>query len=161
AAATQQLDANVLDDLWADVAGKDAGKAFDALRKLSTSPAQAAALVRERVRPVAPADPKRLGTLITALQSDDFGVRQKAETELETLGDLAESELRKALANDPGLDLRQRLERLLRRSSGQAPAAGLVRDLRGVELLELAGGVDSRRVLDELAQGAPGARLTR
>src|SRR5262249_28537900 len=153
--------AQALDALWADLAGKDAAKAFEALRKLSASPAQAAALVAERVRPVAAADPKRLGALVTALQSDEFVGRPKAEAGLEGLGELADAELRKALASDPGLDLRQRLERLLRRLSGQVPSAAQVRDLRAVELLELAAGADARRVLDELARGAPGARLTR
>jgi RNA polymerase sigma factor (sigma-70 family) len=155
------LDAKALDGLWTDLAGKDAAKAFAALRKLAGSPAQAAALVKERVRPVAPADAKRVAALIADLESDEFTTRQKAEAGLEALGDLAEPELRKALDGGPGLDLRQRVERLLRRLSGQAASTGLVRDLRAVELLELAGGADARGVLDELSRGAPGARLTR
>jgi RNA polymerase sigma factor (sigma-70 family) len=161
AAPGQALAAGALDGLWADLAGKDAAKAFEALRKLAGSPAQAAALVKERVRPAAPADARRVAAMIADLESDEFTVRQKAEAGLEALGDLAEPELRQALEGGPGLDLRQRVERLLRRLSGQAASADLLRDLRAVELLEMAGGADARRVLDELSRGAPGARLTR
>ena len=158
----EKLDAKELDGLWADLAGKDAAKAFAALRRLAAAPTRAAALVRERVRPVAPAEPKAVAALLADLQNEEFAVRQKAEAGLEALGELAEPELRKALAGDSPADLRQRLERLLRRvSTGQHPSAEMVRDLRAVELLELAGGADARRVLEELGRGAPGARLTR
>jgi WD40 repeat protein len=162
--ATPQVkrEAKELDGLWADLAGKDAARAFAALRRLSVAPARAAALVEERVRPAAPADPKAVAALVADLQSGEFAVRQKAEARLEVLGELAEPELRKALAGDPGADLRQRLGRLLRRvGTGQDPSADLVRDLRAVELLELAGGAGARRVLEELGRGAAGARLTR
>jgi WD40 repeat protein len=161
AATGGQLDAKVVDELWEELGGKDAAKAFEALRTLTGSPAQAAALVKARVRPVSLPDAKRLGALLAALESDDFAVRQKAEADLEALGELAEPELRKALTSDPSLDLRQRIDRLLRRLSGQVPSTNLVRDLRAIELLELAAGSDARRVLEELARGAPGARLTR
>jgi WD40 repeat protein len=160
-----KLEAAALDGLWADLAGKDATKAFAALRKLAGSPAQAVALVKERLKPVAPADPKDLAALIAGLESEEFAVRQKAEARLEALGELAEPHMRKALDGGPAPALRQRLERLLQRLSGQAPPASLVRDLRAVELLELAAtglaGPRARGVLDELARGAAGARLTR
>jgi hypothetical protein len=154
-------DAKALDALWADLAGQDAGKAFDALRRLSANPGQAAGLVKERLRPVSPPDGKRVARLVDDLKGDNFEVRRQAEAELEGLGELAGPALGKVLEGDPPLDLRQRVRRLQRRLSGQAPAAGLVRDLRAVELLELAGGPESRQVLAALAGGAAGARLTR
>jgi hypothetical protein len=156
-----RLDARALDALWADLAGKDAGKAFDALRRLSANPGQAAGLVQERLRPASPPEAKRVERLVADLQSDRFEVRRKAEAELEGLGELVGPQLRKVLDGDPPLDLRQRVQRLQRRLSGQAPAAGLVCDLRAVELLEMAGGPESRQVLQVLAGGAAGARLTR
>jgi RNA polymerase sigma factor (sigma-70 family) len=159
--ATAEVGARERDALWADLRGKDGEKAFAALGKLSAAPAQAAALVKEHLRPVAAPDAARVRKLIADLESEEFEVRQKAETELEALNELAEPDLRKALAGGPSLDLRQRLERLLARLSGQAAPDSLVNDLRAVELLELAGGAESRRVLEELARGAPGARLAR
>jgi RNA polymerase sigma factor (sigma-70 family) len=156
-----RLDARALDALWADLAGEDAEKAFDALRRLSASPGQAAGLVKERLRPASPPDAKRVARLVADLQSERFEVRRQAEAELEGLGELAGPPLRKVLDGDPPLDLRQRVQRLLRRLSGLVPAAGLVRDLRAVELLELAGGPESRQVLEALAGGAAGSRVTR
>jgi WD40 repeat protein len=161
APARGKLDARVLAALWADLSGKDAGKAFDAIRKLSTSPAQAAALVQKGVRPVAPLAPKKVERLLADLDSDESDVREKAEEALAQLGELAEPGLRKALGKAASAELRQRVRRVLRGLALQGPSAALVRGLRAVELLELAGGRESRRVLEALARGSPAARLTR
>jgi WD40 repeat protein len=155
-----ELSRSTLGALWRDLAGRDAQKAFAAACKLSTAPAQAAALVKEHVRPVPAAEPRRLAQLLADLESERFAVRRQAEAELERLGELAAPALRQVLANEPALDLRQRVERLLRKLSG-VPAEALVRDLRAVEVLELAGGPAARQVLEALAAGAPGARLSR
>jgi WD40 repeat protein len=156
-----ELPARALDALWTDLAGKDATRAFDAIRKLSASPGQAVALIKGHVRPTTPADPKRLARLLGDLDSDRFEVRRQAQSELEGLGELAEPALRKALAGDPSLEVRQRVERLLDNLSGQVPQAGQLRELRAVELLELMGSSEARQLLKALAEGAPEARLTR
>ena len=51
------------------------------------------------------------------------------------------------------------MARLLDKHS--VPTAGPRRDLRAVELLELIGSAEARRVLQTVAGGMPGARLTR
>jgi WD40 repeat protein len=154
-----QLEPDTLDALWTDLAGRDAARAFEAMRKLSTSPDQALTLFRERVRPAPAPDGHRLARLVAELGSDRLAPRRRAESELQDLGSLAEPALRQALADDPPPDLRQRLERLLEKLS--VPAGGPMRELRAVELLELMGGSDARQLLRTLAGGAPGARLTR
>jgi WD40 repeat protein len=156
-----ELPARALDALWTDLAGQDATRAFDAIRKLSASPDQAITLLKDRVRPATPADPKRLARLLGDLDSDRFEVRRQAQSELEGLGELAESALRKGLAGDLSLEARQRVERLLDNLSGQVPQAGLLRELRAVELLELMGSSEARQLLQALANGVPEARLTR
>ncbi len=155
-----RLKAEEREALWADLAGKDATRAFTAIRKLCASPEGAVGLLKERLRPTRPVDPRRLARLVADLQSDEFASRRKAQTELEGLGELASAALRKALADDPPLDLRQRLERLLKRAE-KGPLPGQMRELRGVEVLELIGSKAARQVLDDLAGGAPGTRLTR
>src|SRR5262249_33167882 len=100
-ALTAKLQPRPLDALWTDLAGKDAGRAFDAIRKLSASPDQTIALVKERVRPASQPNLKRLSQLLTNLESDGFEVRRQAESELEGLAELAEPALRQALADDP------------------------------------------------------------
>jgi WD40 repeat protein len=156
-----ELPARDRDALWTDLADKDAARAFDAIRKLSASPNQAVALLKERVRPATPADPKRLTRLLGDLDSERFEVRRQAQSELEELGELAEAALRKALAGDPSFEVRQRVERLLDNLSRPVPQAGQLRELRAVELLESIGSSEARQLLRALAEGAPEARLTR
>jgi RNA polymerase sigma factor (sigma-70 family) len=159
-AAVPAISARTLDVLWTDLADKDAVRAFTAMRKLCVSVDQAVALIKERVHPVAAVDPKRLVKLLADLESEQFESRQQAEAELLEIGERAEPALRKALAGDPPLDLRQRLERLLKRWE-IGPTAELRRDLRAVEVLELIGSPDAHRLLESLAGGAPSARLSR
>jgi RNA polymerase sigma factor (sigma-70 family) len=160
-AQAQRLEAEVLDALWADLTGTDATRAFDAIRTLCASPHQAVALLREHVHLAAPPDPQRLALLLADLGSDRFETRRQAEAGLEGLHELAEPGLRQALAGDPPLDLRQRLDRLLNKLSGRVPPIRQLRDLRAVEVLELIGTSEARQLLQEVAGGAPGARLTR
>jgi hypothetical protein len=156
-----ELDDSTLETLWKDLAAPDAVRAFEAISKLNGSPTQAVALIRERVHPVASADEKRLARLVADLESDRFEVRKMAESELEGLGELAGAPLRKVLNDEPSLELRQRVNRLLRKLSGPTPSSLVVRDLRAVEMLELIGDAQARGVLEILARGAPDARLTR
>jgi RNA polymerase sigma factor (sigma-70 family) len=148
-----------LDALWTDLAGKDATRAYGALRKLSASPDQAVTRIRERVRPTAALDPGRLAQLLADLDSGRVASRRQAESELEGLGDLAEPALRKALEGDPPLVLRRRVERLLDKLVMPTPEQ--TRNLRAIELLELMGRSDARQVLLSLADGVPGTRVTR
>jgi RNA polymerase sigma factor (sigma-70 family) len=156
-----ELSPQVLDGLWTDLAGKDAALAFAAVRKLNASPDQAITLLKDHVRPATSADPKRLAQLLGDLENERFEQRRQAQTELEGLGELAESALRKALAGDPSLDLRQRLERLLDRLSSQMPGTEQLRELRALEALELVDSPEARQLIQTLAGGAPEARLTR
>jgi WD40 repeat protein len=159
-ARATRLPGRDLEALWADLASKDATRAFAAIRRLCASPDQAVALIKQRIGPATPADAKRLAQLVADLQSDRFELRRQAQSELEGLGERAEPALRRALAGDPPLELRQRLERLLALSA-KAPPAGQLRQLRTVESLELIGSAAARQVLRDLAGGVPDARLTR
>jgi RNA polymerase sigma factor (sigma-70 family) len=156
--AAAPLPARTLDGLWTDLAGQGAVRAFEALRKLSASPDQAIALIKERLHPAIPPDRDRVAQLLAGLASGRFDVRRQAEGELEGLGRLAEPALRRALADDPTLDQRLRLEGLLAKLA--APAAAEMLAIRAVELLELLGGAEARQVLRTLAEGEPTARLT-
>ena len=153
-----KLQAQDLDALWTGLAGEDASRALDAIRKLSTSPDQAVALIRERVSPATSPDPERLARLLADLEDGRVELRRQAESELEGLGELAEPALRKALDGDPPLVLRKRVERLLDKLF--VPTPGQMRDLRAVELLEMVGRSEARQVLRALAGGLPSTRLT-
>jgi hypothetical protein len=149
-----------LEASWAALADEDGARAFAAVRQLSRHPAQAADLVRQRLRPAAAADPDRLARLLADLDRPEFAARQKATADLAALGEQARPALEKALAGDPPLEVRQRVERLLQKLTGK-PSGASLRELRAVEALELAGGPEARRALEALAGGATEARLTR
>jgi hypothetical protein len=160
--APRELPATELKSLWADLAGKDAGRADLAIRTLAASPTSALPFVRKHLRPVSPVDERQLTRLIADLDSDDFTMRRKAAANLEKLGESLLPAYRKALAGKPSLETRRRLEALLEKATmawwDASPQR--LRELRAVEALELAGTKEAREALKELADGATGARLT-
>jgi hypothetical protein len=154
------LAARELEALWTDLAGKDVARAFAAQQTLGRHPAQAAALVRERLPAAKSVDPEQIAKRVADLSSRGLATRQKAVAELKEIGEQARPALVKALVGDVSLEVRQRIERLLRDMTA-SPAGGRLREQRAVESLALAGGPEAREVLASLAKGAPEARLTR
>ena len=159
--AVRDVSAEQRETLWTDLSGSDAAKAYQASWTLRTSP-QAMALLQSRVRPAAAPDPKRLARLIADLESDGFETREAAVRELVKIGELAEPTLQAALDRKPLVELRQRIELVLDRIVAERTlAAEDLRAIRVVELLEGNPTADARGMLESLAKGAAGARLTR
>lgn len=130
--------------------------------RLTGAPDRALQLLRERLRPVAATDPMRVAALLGSLDQKELSVRQQSASELEKLGELIEPALREALANQPGLERRKRLEQL---QVHLVPGAALPEEelrslLRAVELLEQIGTEDAIAVLRSQIVGADVARLT-
>jgi hypothetical protein len=100
---------------------------------LIASPDQAVTFFKNRLRPASPADPKRIQELIAELDSDRFAVRQHAMQELGRLGELAEATLRHKLQEKLSLEMRQRMEHLLRKLEPlHSPDRLRVLPLRGI-----------------------------
>jgi RNA polymerase sigma factor (sigma-70 family) len=156
----EKLGAEGLAKAWADLAGDDAPRAFRARWTLTTAADEAFVLLKDRLRPVKEAEPRRLRRLLADLDSDHFAVRQKAQQELEDLGDLAEPAMREALAGKPTLELRRSVEKLLEGLRGPSRRPEVLRGVRAVAVLEGIGTPAARRLLEDLAAGAPGSRLT-
>jgi hypothetical protein len=151
-----------LEELWEELRGGDAAAAFRAMRRLVGASEQAAPFIRQQVRPaVAVVNAKRLARLIADLDNERFEARQQATTELEELGEQAEVALRQALAGQPRPEARRRLEQLVEKLAEPVPSPDRLRVLRAVEVLEYSGTPEAHRLLGDLAQGAPEARLTR
>jgi WD40 repeat protein len=150
-----------LASLWDDLAGEDAVRAYDAAGKLSARVPQAVAFLRERLPPVSTA---RVGRLIADLDDEKAAVREKATDELDGLAEAAETALRQALKNGPpSAEAATRIKAVLagietRRQAGPSPRQ--LRAIRAIEALERNGGPEARRLLEELAKGAPEADLT-
>jgi dipeptidyl aminopeptidase/acylaminoacyl peptidase len=155
------LTAKELTDLWEDLSGLDAEKAYRAIGRLAGSPGQAVAFLRERLRPVPPADPARLRKLLADLDDRRFAVRRRAANELEAMQETAAPALREFLKGKPVLEYRRRVERLLGRLEASVPPPDRLREMRAVEVLEVIGTSEACRLLQALTRGAPEVRLTR
>ena len=104
-----------VDRFWADLADADAGKAFGAMKVLRANSTPAVSLLKERLRPVAASDPKKIARLIADLDQEDFTARESATKQLSELGELAEPALRAALNDTPSGEKRRRIDDLLKR----------------------------------------------
>jgi RNA polymerase sigma factor (sigma-70 family) len=143
--------------LWEDLAGDDAARAYRALCRLALAPDLAAGAVKDRLRPVPKADAARVARLIRDLDSEAFATRERASADLAREGPAAEPAVRQALVGGPTAEAAARLRRVLSRLEGGPDAR---RADRAVELLELIDTPAGRGVLEALAGGAAGARLT-
>jgi len=85
-------------------------------------------------------------------------VREKAGIDLEQFEELAEPELRRALAGNPSVERRRRLESLLARLHDCSPER--LRMVRATSVLEQVASAEAKVLLESLAKGAPEARLT-
>jgi RNA polymerase sigma factor (sigma-70 family) len=158
-ARNESLKQTEVEGLWADLARPDPAVAFAAARKLLTDRTQTVALLADRLRPVPAADAEKIGRLIADL-GGSFDARRKATAELERLGELTVEPLKAAAAKSPPLDLKQRIEKLIEKAGTRKLQGDQLRELRAVEVLELAASPEAKQVLDTVAKGAPDARLT-
>ncbi len=144
---------------WDDLQSNDSAKAYRAIRFLSADPARTVRLLRQRLRPITAVDEQHVMRLVAALDSDQFAIRDKAQTQLLDLGEPALPALRKALATPRTLESSTRLTRLVARL--EALDNEKLRGLRAAEVLEHIGSTEAMRLLEMLAGGSPDARLTR
>jgi RNA polymerase sigma factor (sigma-70 family) len=150
-----------LDRLWADLAGDNGPQSYAALWALSRAPAaKVIPFIRERLPAARGPDAERLRRLLRDLDSDDFGARRAALRELEGMRDEARPALRQALTGGLSAEVRKHLEGLVAGPERLLHAGEVLRGLRAVEVLERVGTAEAQQVLQELAKGAPEARLT-
>jgi RNA polymerase sigma factor (sigma-70 family) len=153
----EQLSADGLKALWSDLAADDAQAAHRAIWTLAAAPGQALSLLKEKLHAIQTGISPRINELIEALDSNQFAIREKVTGELEELGDSAEPALQKTLAGNPPLEVRRRVEQLLRKLESSPQ---FLQKLRAVEVLEHIATPEARELLRSLAKGAPEARVT-
>src|SRR5262249_4989101 len=146
--------------LWKCLATAPADSAHEAIWELCAGPGEAVALLGKKLRPVEGLPTREFERWVADLDTKRFTVREKAVREMDAACDRAELALRKALADGkPTLELRRRIEHLLARLSPASPE--VLRLLRALEVLENIGTPEARKLLEKLAGGVSGARLTR
>jgi hypothetical protein len=146
---------------WDELADDDAGRAGSSIARLVESPDDALGLLREHLKPASPADLKRIDGLIARLDDDEFTERERASRELEKFGGRAEPALRKAVARAASAEVVRRAGELLGKLKDAALSGDRLREVRALEVLEGLGTPAARKLLEELAGGAPDAALTR
>jgi WD40 repeat protein len=138
----------------------------DARRTIASSvaaPNVAVPFLAERLRPIPHVDVATIRRLIHDLNSEDFDIRERASGKLEQVVDAAESELRAVVENTRSAEVRRQARLLLQNTaSWQYPMSGeALRTVRAIEVLERIATPEARKLLRDLAKGAPGARQTR
>ncbi len=149
-----------LETAWADLAADDAARAYRAVAALAERRAQAVTFLKDRVRPAAAPGNDTVARLLRDLDSRVFATRQRAMRDLTKLHDQAEAALEAALRGNPPLEVRQRVRQLLDRVMGLAVPAERLQTLRAIEALELIATPEARQILQRLAGGANGDRVT-
>jgi RNA polymerase sigma factor (sigma-70 family) len=145
---------------WAALADSDPSIGWTAVWRLVDAPDAAIRLIGEKLRPAA-ADPAA-ADLVRRLDSTDFRTREEADRRLRALASKAEPALSAALAGKTSAELKERVEKLLAAIDPRQPLAGDdLQTARAVQVLEIIGTVEARRVLSTLTAGDPNARLTR
>jgi hypothetical protein len=148
------------DGLWADLAA-DAPRAYQAIITLSQRREQGVTVLRDRLKPAVPVDPKHLAKLIDDLDDQTFAVRQKAMAELLALHDRAASALKQRLKTTRSAEMRRSIQQLLEKLDGYLTEADLLRQIRAIEVLQRTDAPAAQRLVQELSRGDPAARLTR
>jgi hypothetical protein len=99
--------------------------------------------------------------LLANLDHEQYAVRQGATRELDRLGGVVEPALRRARTEGTSAEASARLGALLAKWDSYLVKDGeTLRALRAVWVLERIGTPEAREILDALAHGAPGVRVT-
>jgi len=155
--AIRDLTPEALADLWKDLAGDDASRAWQAILSLAAAPKVALPFVQKQLKPGTPLDAKAIAKLIADLDSEKFEERESATEGLVRAGKAAEEAVKKALENKPSAEAKQRLELVVSKLSGSlGPNLEEVRAARIVELLEKVGTPQAEKILEEIVKGGDG-----
>jgi hypothetical protein len=162
APGTAPLDDARVAALWRDLGTPDTTYALWITAVLASDPARAVAFFREHVKPDTSDHDERLARAVADLQDEDFKVRERALEELRRFGGEAIPPLRELqhTATDPRLQARLRAFLTMAELNGVTPPPKVPRELKAVEVLVKIGTPEARQLLEELAKGAPAARLT-
>src|SRR5262249_31443937 len=89
-----------IERLWTELGTEDSIPAFRSMWKMAAAPRPSVSFLAEHLQPDKPVKDARLKRLIAELDNEEFTIRARATEELEELGELAETALRKAHASD-------------------------------------------------------------
>jgi WD40 repeat protein len=155
--------------LWDALAGHDGKAAYRAMWALAEAGPRTVTFLQARLRPVRDDSQAWLRRLVAELDDKKFAVREAAAKKLRALGPKVAPYLRRALAANPPLEVRKRLESILAALPPAGPQDGPpdallgepLRTVRAIQVLEWIGTPEARAVLRSLAGGESSAQETR
>jgi hypothetical protein len=150
-----------IEGLWTELGSEDGIRAYRAMWRIVAASHLSVSFLTKRLQSEKSVEESRLKRLIADLDNEEFKIRAQATQELEELGELAETGLRKAHAGDLSPEARRRVENLLHKVEAQILSPKQLLTMRTLEVLEHIGTPEARKLLGELAGGAAAARQTR
>jgi WD40 repeat protein len=150
-----------MNECWRTLAAGDAGRAFRAMRAMIGSPAEATALLEEQMAATLSVSGRRLNQLLESLDSNSFHERENATDELALQVEVAEAAIRKAASAHLSAEARTRLEMVLALHDRAGYNAAQIQRIRALEVLENIPSDESKKLLERIAGGDPGFRITR
>jgi WD40 repeat protein len=160
AARKADLSPDEMNQLWDDLASTDGGKAEAAVWNLAAAPLRVVTFLKGRLKPVPHDQSRRLRALLSDLDSEKFASREAATAGLEQMLDYAHPTLARLVHKGPSLEVRRRVETLLKKMRRPEFIGGRAREARALEVLERIGTTEARALIRALASGAPEAPLT-
>jgi Anaphase-promoting complex subunit 4 WD40 domain/WD domain, G-beta repeat len=145
---------------WSDLTSNDSAQAYESIRNLVSDPKITIPALDKRLATVDSVKPAVIEGHIRDLDDNKFEVRRHAKQCLADLGEIARPALAKAIVNNPSVEASAQIKVLLE-VFDNPPQGDTLRLLRAVEVLEGIGSPEARRVLKRIADGDPGALLTR
>jgi hypothetical protein len=144
-----------LDELWADLCGKDEVRAQKAVFTLAAGAQQSIRYLRNKAKPAEATRTEKLtAKLIRDLDDDAFEVRERATTQLFALGKETAWLIRRAAESATSVEVRTRLATVVNTISPiLEPSGDQLQDARIIEVLEYIGSADARDLLAKLAGG--------
>ena len=147
------------DHLWRELAGSTAA-AYRVIGPLIAHPERALQVLAKRLEPVPSADAMEIRKDLKDLGSAVFAQRQAAMQRLRALRQRVLPFLQEALKNPGPLEVKRRLEEIVK-DIDPRPSADELRTLRAILVLEMIGTPEAIPLLRRLAKGDPGADATR
>ena len=157
-----RFDTKRLERLWEELSSADAAAAQKAIGELADGGDESVKLFARVLRPAEDPSTGQMQRLTADLDDPHFAVRRRATNELARMGAMAETTLRRVVADSASEEVRARAQELLEALDDPHRRTGaVIRQLRAVHALERIGTRAAIDLLGKLARGAEEANLTR
>jgi hypothetical protein len=150
-----------LDKVWKMLGSSDANVAYRASYTLGNNPKETIAFLTLQCTPIPVPDRQVLRRLLDELDDDSYLSRETAELGIRKFGDAALPMLHHVLRDNPSLEARTRIQRVIATLEQDQSGPRAIRYCRVLEVLERLPSEDTYDLLNKLAHGAVDARLTK